>query len=242
MSKGLRVLVLSMSCIITLCLNNIATSAGSIEQLLKQYDYNIYQYTNDLTALENDYNGSSDKEAEYILGINNSYKSTYQRLEQEIQDKHAVAQQVDNKETETTLAFRKELMSSINDLGNINNLSYPVEARALVVGSYGSRLDMDGLKEIKNADDIILYVPQECNVLAQFNGTVTDVAESALTIQYTDNIKMVYSGLSKVTVKKNDKIKQNSKIGVSGRNNMDWSCINVKLLYKDKPLNPGVLY
>ncbi|HON64239.1 MAG TPA: M23 family metallopeptidase [Bacilli bacterium] len=91
---------------------------------------------------------------------------------------------------------------------------------------------------------------QPFDVKSAFSGTVIEVRESPLygnycIIEHTDNIKTHYYGLSEVTVKAGDTVKQGDKIGVSGTTEIDQEAGNhvyFKVVRGSKNINPEKVF
>lgn len=211
-------------------------------KLLKQYEHNIYQYVNDLAMLNEKIKSSSGESPEYLEGLENLYKNTQSRLETETHDKYAVAQQIGEKDTTKVLEFRKELVANESELGNINNLGYPISAKADIITTFGYGLNVEDLETMEKHSSVLFYLPDKCEVLSQFNGTVEESDKTSVTVRSTENIKIKYDCLTDVKVTKGDAVKQNQVIALSGENSVGWPVLEMEIKFKDAEIDPVLLY
>ena len=117
----------------------------------------------------------------------------------------------------------KSCYDSYNNIGSLDSLTYPVDSACLV-----EYVDNSKLK---------LTTVQWSVMHSLFNGTVVDVKEDNLTISHHNGIYTYYGGLSDISVKVDEEVKQGQPIGYSSghivlRMKVDNEIVNVSKLFE----------
>lgn len=193
-------------------------------------DNRIKDCTTELKRLEKQLLAGVNLKLSEIYELENQYKTVKQQLDNAMQSKQSFPIETSRPSQSDTpsqddykqaMQAKKEFEAAM-ELGNIDNLTYPVNGTAIPVATKSKSLKLNTARG------------QE--VVALFNGKVIKTTDNSITISHNNGIVTKYTGLGVVTALDGDTLSQGMPIGLTGQR------LTVQLIMNKKKVNINKLF
>ncbi|MFD0588510.1 peptidoglycan DD-metalloendopeptidase family protein [Paenibacillus sp. GCM10027627] len=206
----------------------------------KRIDTDIYELTDELTAIEGQMGESHMQEVSYIMELDTRYRETMQKLDEKQQERKEWTDQqkevgiLSPDEAKKDRQKLESLSPKIEQqkqnyekavacpvLGDVTTFSSPLEIPVQLTSPYGERLDPITLDAVTFHHGMDMYAPEGTLVLSAFNGVVEEASTAEelgnyVIVDHGCGIKTLYGHLESYDVAAGDQVTQYQSIARSG--------------------------
>ncbi|WP_273321507.1 M23 family metallopeptidase [Vallitalea guaymasensis] len=209
------------------------------ENILSKYDSEINTLKQQLIELKTTIYENRNNTVEYLLELDSEYKSIQLHIQDLLKERKIQVQQLellsfDNKNAQEMEKKSKQLKSKLNsqkkayekaitypELGDVNNLNYPLNKSSHVTSGFGTRTDPIEKDKIQFHNGIDLSAALKTEVTALFNGTVEKAGHSDalgyyVILNHGKGIRTIYGHLNHYIVSQGQQVNQYEVIASSG--------------------------
>lgn len=221
------------------CLGAINT--GNISRMLDAADLNTYQALTDIVIIEYAYKLKSNRSFDELKLYDSYYANAVEKLKEQSEDKHALAQQVNNDDS----AKVRQEVRSLKQLQP--KASPPIRAAIVIASGFGERLSPTDLKSGDKNEGIDLLAPIGTRVQSIFDGTVlVDKSNDDtynISVTSGDKCKITYYNLEDIRVSDGESIKSGQTLGkATDKNEQDWTALHIEFKYNGQNTDPSLLF
>jgi len=182
------------------------------------------------------------KKIDDLLLKKNSYSTTdYRNIDYIALDE--LGKEIESLKEDYTIAIDVEV------LGDVSNVKYPLGAETVVTSPFGDRIDPITKSRVSFHSGIDLRASIGTEVLALFNGVISDTGYGPLggyyvRIDHSNGITSYYCHLDEIKCKKGQKVKQYDCIATSGNTGSRTTGphLHLGLYINGIPVDPAILF
>lgn len=241
--------------------------SANYECILSKYDSEINNLQQQLDELKTTVYKNRNSTVEHLLELDSKYKSIELHIQDLLSERKIQAQQLnllsfDNKNTNEMAKKSKQLKKKLNsqkkayekaitypELGDVNNLNYPLNKPSHVTSGFGTRTDPIGKVKIQFHNGIDLSATLKTEVTALFNGTVETVDHSDalgyyVILDHGKGIRTIYGHLNHYIVSQGQQVNQYEVIASSGNSGSRSTGphLHLGLYINDRSVDPSKVF